>query len=164
MNEDVKVKVITKADYGYKMNSVKVEGAIYSPADSTFTVGKEEVKVDVTFGLAQFEVKKAMNLEGAGTIVLKSEGVEVDENSGMDYKKTLTATVTVNEGYRFVSLMVNSTEIKSGESFTVTGPMTVTANFVEKKDLSGLIEKAPQTLVYNKLSRSFSVRLEGYSA
>ena len=51
-------------------------------------------------------------------------------------KKTLTATVTVNEGYRFVSLMVNSTEIKSGESFTVTGPMTVTANFVEKKDLS----------------------------
>ena len=163
VNEDVKVKVITKADYGYKMNSVKVEGAIYSPADSTFTVGKEEVKVDVTFGLAQFEVKKAMNLEGAGTIVLKSEGVEVDENSGMDYKKTLTATVTVNEGYRFVSLMVNSTEIKSGESFTVTGPMTVTANFVEKKDLSGLIEKAPQTLVYNKLSRSFSVRLEGYS-
>lgn len=104
-----------------------------------------------------------MNLERAGTIVLKSEGVEVDENSGMDYKKPLTATVTVNEGYRFVSLMVNSTEIKSGESFTVTGPMTVTANFVEKKDLSDLIERTPQTLVYNKLSRSFSVRLEGYS-
>lgn len=77
--------------------------------------------------------------------------------------KHRSATVTVNEGYRFVSLMVNSTEIKSGESFTVTGPMTVTANFVEKKDLSDLIERTPQTLVYNKLSRSFSVRLEGYS-
>ena len=163
VNEDVKVKVITKADYGYEMNSVEVDGATYSPSDSTFTVGTGEVKVDVTFGLAQFEVKKAMNLERAGTIVLKSEGVEVDENSGMDYKKPLTATVTVNEGYRFVSLMVNSTEIKSGESFTVTGPMTVTANFVEKKDLSDLIERTPQTLVYNKLSRSFSVRLEGYS-
>ena len=62
-----------------------------------------------------------------------------------------------------MNMMVNSSEIKDGDVFTVSGPMVVTANYVEKKDLASLIDKTTQTVVYNKQYRNFEVKITGYS-
>ena len=75
----------------------------------------------------------------------------------------LTASVETETGYRFMNMMVNSSEIKDGDVFTVSGPMVVTANYVEKKDLASLIDKTTQTVVYNKQYRNFEVKITGYS-
>ena len=70
--------------------------------------------------------------------------------SKVPYMTQLTASVETETGYRFMNMMVNSSEIKDGDVFTVSGPMVVTANYVEKKDLASLIDKTTQTVVYNK--------------
>lgn len=163
--EDVKVKVIGKADYGYALNNVSVEGATYSSEDSTFTVGTTDAKITVSFKLAQFKVTTATNSQAAGAVSLtKVEGeATVASGSDVDYQTKLVAKVTTNSGYRLKSMTANSSEIKDGDTLVVSGPMTITANYIEKTTLN--INTATQSLVYNKKARSYEVKVkDGYAA
>lgn len=156
--ENTKVKVIGKADYGYAQGTVTVEGATYSDADSTFTVGTADAKVTVNFDLAKFAVTTAANIQSAGSVSLKTlEGTAV--TSPVDYQTKLVASVTTNSGYRFKSLIANSSEIKDGDTLVVSGPMTITANYIEKTTLE--INTTQQTLVYNKNPRAYEVKVKG---
>lgn len=164
ISEGVKVKVIGAADYGYELVSVKVEGANYNEADSSFTVGTRDVAVNASFQLLEYQITSALNIPGAGKVLLKDHaGNEVASGSKVPYMTQLTASVDTETGFRFINMMVNSSEIKEGGVFTVSGPMTITANYVAKKDLTSLIDKRPQTLVYNKQYRNFEVQITGYS-
>lgn len=164
ISEGMKVKVIGTADYGYELVTVKVEGANYNETDSSFTVGTGDVTVNASFQLVEYQISSALNIPGAGKVLLKDKaGKEVTSGSKVSYTTQLTASVETGAGYRFINMMVNSSEIKDGGEFTVSGPMTITANYVEKKDLSPLIDQTPQTLVYNKQYRNFEVKITGYS-
>lgn len=164
ISEGVKVKVIGNADYGYELASVKVEGANYNEADGSFMVGTGDVTVNASFQLVKYQITSALNIPNAGKVVLKDKaGKEVASGSKVPYMTQLTASVETETGYRFMNMMVNSSEIKDGDVFTVSGPMVVTANYVEKKDLSSLIDKTTQTVVYNKQYRNFEVKITGYS-
>lgn len=165
VKEGVKVKVIGKADYGYALNSVNVEGATYNSTDSTFTVSTTDAKVTVSFKLAQFKVTTAANISAAGSVSLtKVEGgATVNSGSDVNYQTKLVAKVTTNSGYRFKSMTANSSEIKDGDILVVSGPMTITANYIEKTTLN--INTATQSLVYNKKARSYEVKVQdGYAA
>lgn len=156
--ENTRVKVIGKADYGYAQKGVSVEGAAYSSADSTFTVGTADAKVTVNFKLAQFEVATKANITAAGSVSLKTlEGAAV--TSPVDYQTRLVAKVETNSGYRFKSLTANSSEIHDGDTLVVSGPMTITANYIEKTALT--INAKEQTVVYNKNPRSYEVKVTG---
>ena len=164
ISEGVKVKVIGNADYGYELASVKVEGANYNEADGSFMVGTGDVTVSASFQLVKYQITSALNIPNAGKVVLKDKaGKEVASGSKVPYMTQLTASVETETGYRFMNMMVNSSEIKDGDVFTVSGPMVVTANYVEKKDLASLIDKTTQTVVYNKQYRNFEVKITGYS-
>ena len=164
ISEGVKVKVIGNADYGYELASVKVEGANYNEADGSFMVGTGDVTVNASFQLVKYQITSALNIPNAGKVVLKDKaGKEVASGSKVPYMTQLTASVETETGYRFMNMMVNSSEIKDGDVFTVSGPMVVTANYVEKKDLASLIDKTTQTVVYNKQYRNFEVKITGYS-
>lgn len=165
VKEGVKVKVIGKADYGYALNSVNVEDATYNSTDSTFTVSTTDAKVTVSFKLAQFKVTTAANISAAGSVSLtKVEGeATVASGSDVDYQTKLVAKVTTNSGYRLKSMTANSSEIKNGDTLVVSGPMTITANYIEKTTLK--INTATQSLVYNKKARSYEVKVQdGYAA
>lgn len=164
ISEGVKVKVIGNADYGYELASVKVEGANYNEADGSFMVGTGDVTVSASFQLVKYQITSALNIPNAGKVVLKDKaGKEVASGSKVPYMTQLTASVETETGYRFMNMMVNSSEIKDGDVFTVSGPMVVTANYVEKKDLASLIDKTTQTVVYNKQYRNFEAKITGYS-
>ena len=112
----------------------------------------------------KYQITSALNIPNAGKVVLKDKaGKEVASGSKVPYMTQLTASVETETGYRFMNMMVNSSEIKDGDVFTVSGPMVVTANYVEKKDLASLIDKTTQTVVYNKQYRNFEVKITGYS-
>lgn len=165
VKEGVKVKVIGKADYGYALNSVSVKGATYNSTDSTFTVGKDDAKVTVNFTLAQFKVTTAANIPAAGSVSLTKveDEATVASGSDVDYQTKLVATVTTNSGYRLKSMTANSSEIKDGDILVVSGPMTITANYIEKTTLR--INTDPQSLVYNKKARSYEMKVQdGYAA
>ena len=157
--EGVIVKVICKADYGYALEGVSVEG--YNSTDSTFTVGTADATVTVKFKLAQFKVTAAANIPAAGSVSLtKVEGnATVTSGSDVDYQTKLVAKVTTNSGYRFKSMTANSSEIKDGDTLVVSGPMTIMANYIEKTKLE--INTAQQSLVYNKQPRSYEVKVKG---
>ena len=141
------MKVIGNADYGYELASVKVEGANYNEADGSFMVGTGDVTVSASFQLVKYQITSALNIPNAGKVVLKDKaGKEVASGSKVPYMTQLTASVETETGYRFMNMMVNSSEIKDGDVFTVSGPMVVTANYVEKKDLASLIDKTTQTV------------------
>ena len=164
ISEGVKVKVIGNADYGYELASVRVVGANYNETDDSFTVGTGDVTVNASFQLMEYQITSALSIPNAGKIVLKDKaGKEVASGSKVPYMTQLTASVETETGYRFMNMMVNSSEIKDGDVFTVSGPMVVTANYVEKKDLASLIDKTTQTVVYNKQYRNFEVKITGYS-
>lgn len=160
VKKDTKVKVIGKADYGYVLGNVNVEGAIYNSADSTFTVGASNAKVTVTFNLAQFKVNTATNITNAGTVTLKTlEGTNVASGSDVDYQTPLVATVTTNPDYRFQSMTANSAEIKDGDTLVVSGLTKITANYIEKTQLE--VNTTAQTVVFNKNPRSYEVKVKG---
>lgn len=156
-----KVKVICKADYGYALGNVSVEGATYDSTDSTFEVGTADATVTVSFNLAQFKVTTAANIPGAGSVSLKKveDKAAVASGSDVNYLTKLVATVTTNSGYRFKSMTANSSEIKDGDTLVVSGPMTIAANYIEKTELK--INTDQQSLVYNKQPRSYEVKVKG---
>ncbi|WP_455624538.1 Ig-like domain-containing protein, partial [Parabacteroides sp.] len=160
VTEGTKVKVIAKADYGYALANVSVEGATYNSTDHTFTVGTNDAEVKVSFKLAQFKVNTATNISAAGTVTLKtSDGKAVSSDSDVDYQTKLVATVTTHSGYRLKNITANSSEIKDGDTFVVSGPMTITANYIEKTQLE--VNTTEQTVVFNKNPRSYEVKVKG---
>lgn len=159
--EEVIVKVICKADYGYALNSVNVENAADSSTDNTFTVGTADANVKVNFGLTQFKVTAAANIPTAGSVSLTKveDNATVTSGSDVNYQTRLVATVTTNSGYRFKSMTANSSEIKDGDTLVVSSPMTIAANYIGKTKLE--INTAQQSLVYNKQPRSYEVKVKG---
>ncbi|WP_455636600.1 Ig-like domain-containing protein, partial [Parabacteroides sp.] len=164
VTEGTKVKVIAKADYGYALDKVSVEGATYNSTEHTFTVGTNDAEVKVSFKLAQFKVNTATNISAAGTVTLKtSDGKAVSSDSEVDYQTELVATVTTHSGYRLKNITANSSEIKDGDTFVVSGPMTITANYIEKTQLT--VNTTEQTVVFNKNPRSYEVKVkDGHAA
>lgn len=113
-----------------------------------------------------FKVTTAANISAAGSVSLtkvEDEATTVASGSEVDYQTKLVAKVTTNSGYRLKSMTANSSEIKDGDTLVVSGPMTITANYIEKTTLR--INTAPQSLVYNKKARSYEVKVQdGYAA
>lgn len=174
-------------DPGYMVQSVKVNGALVNNGSYTLIqaadisadfLQKEPDKHLVKVGelkngsvnLIEVDTKAPVTpgeaiSEGVKVKVIGNAdyGYELASGSKVPYMTQLTASVETETGYRFMNMMVNSSEIKDGDVFTVSGPMVVTANYVEKKDLASLIDKTTQTVVYNKQYRNFEVKITGYS-
>lgn len=144
-----KVSVLAVADEGYVQNGSLKNG------DDVITGGVISISADADikaeFALQHFAVTTSIE-EEAGSISL--EGATAGEN--VDYGTSVKATVTENDGYKLLSLLVNGKEIPNGGSFTVTAVTEVKA--VMRKLATIAIDETVQTVVYDGTPKVFIVK------
>lgn len=156
------VTVIATPNYGYEAGTITYSGAA-SHSGNEFTVGGSDVKVVVPFNKVSYPVTTNTNIENAGTLTLTKVETGSYANGKAEYQTKLVAKATVNANYRLLNMMVNTSEIKSGDTLVVDGPVTVTANYQGKVDLAALIDQSPQTVTYNNLEQGFVVKVSKFS-
>ena len=167
VEKDKVVTINAIADKGYTLpdNGITVTGATLS--GNTFKVGDNDVTVSVKFQPEQYELTTSATAS-AGKITLEKvtkTGKEPFSGKKADYLTKLIVTLTHDKSadYRFINMTANAATIQSGDTVTVTGPLSIVANYAEKIDLSKLIKTETQTYTYAGIARSYEVRVQGYS-
>ncbi|WP_455625816.1 Ig-like domain-containing protein [Parabacteroides sp.] len=156
------VTVIATPNYGYEVGTITYTGAASSTGNK-FTVGSSKVEVTVPFNKVSYPVTTKTNIVDAGTVTLTKVEAGSYANNRAEYQTKLVAKATVNTGYRLLNMMVNTSEIKSGDTLVVDGPVTVTANYQKKVDLAAMIDTKEQTTTYNTQEQSFAVKVPKFS-
>ena len=129
-------------DQGYKLDSIKVNGARISGL--SFTVTSSSV-VEVYFSKPLFTI--SYNQSAGGTFKVKNGSQEVASGSTVDHGTVLTVEATAAEHYKLDSIRVNGARI-SGLSFTVT----------DNTNIEVFFGKQSYTVTYN--SNMYSGKIE----
>ena len=164
-NTVVTINAIADKGYTLAANGIKVKGATLS--GNTFTVGDNDVTVSVSFQPEQYELTTSATAS-AGKITLEKvteTGKTSFSDIKADYLTKLIVTLTHDKAadYRFINMTANAATIQSGDTVTVTGPLSIVANYAEKIDLTSLIKEDKQEHTYAGIARSYEVRVQGYS-
>ena len=156
------ITVETVADKGYEFD--KVEGVTLSN-DKTFTVDDADITLKVLFKPQSYTVSAQANISSAGSITLKQLDKTAFTGDKADYLTKLIVTLAHNDeaNNRFINMTANAATIQSGDTVTVTGPLSIVANYAAKIDLTDLIKTEKQVYTYAGIARSYEVRVKGYS-
>ncbi|WP_075556546.1 Ig-like domain-containing protein [Parabacteroides timonensis] len=148
------VSVLAVPDLGYKLTNEGLKnngtplsgGKIAVSATASITAAFEKQTFAVTKAGDHATIDLALAVE-------KSGGVSLDQ---VEYGTKLTANVTPADGYKLLSLVVNGKEIANGGTFTVTADTKV--NAVMRQLATIVIDKTPQTFVYDGNTKEFVVK------
>ena len=111
---------------GYKLNSIKVNGARISGL--SFTVNSNST-VEAYFSKMKYTVTYTQPANG--TLTVKNGSQTIHSGDSVEYGTVLTVEATPYHGYMFDSIRVNGARI-AGDSFTVDSNSTVEAFFFSK--------------------------------
>lgn len=142
------VSVLAVPDLGYKLTSEGIKNNDTSITDGKITVSAA-ASITATFEKQTFAVTKT---EQNATIAITG----YESLNQVPYGTELTANVTPNDNYKLLSLVVNGKEIANGGTFTVTAATEVKA--VMRKLATIVIDKTPQTFVYDGNTKEFVVK------
>ncbi|MCD8270198.1 MAG: Ig-like domain-containing protein [Parabacteroides sp.] len=138
-----------------------LSASVLSGGKATVTNGNKTVEIAGTFTwedpkTAAFEKQTfaVTKTETNATITISGTGSE--SLNQVPYGTELTASVAPAEGYKLLSLVVNGKEIANGGSFVVTA--TTNVNAVMRKLATIVIDKTPQTFVYDGSKKEFVVK------
>lgn len=142
------VSVLAVPDLGYKLTSegLKNNGTPLSGGKITVTAA---ASITAAFEKQTFAVTKTE--QNATIAITGSESL-----NQVPYGTKLTVNVTPADGYKLLSLVVNGKEIADGGTFTVTAATEVKA--VMRQLATIVIDKTPQTFVYDRNTKEFVVK------
>lgn len=142
------VSVLAVPDLGYKLTSegLKNNGTSFTGGKLTVTAA---ASITAAFEKQTFAVTKT---EENATIAITGS----DNLKQVPFGTTLIASVTPAKGYKLLSLVVNGKEITNGGSFVVTAATNV--NAIMRKLATIVIDKTPQTFVYDGNTKEFVVK------
>lgn len=142
------VSILPVSNEGYKLKAQSLKNG-----EVEITNGKITLSADADIK-AEFEKQKF-----AVTTSVEKGRIELTETtagSSVDYGTQVTATVTPDDGYKLLALLVNGKEIPNGGSFTVTAATEVKAVMRELATIT--IDETPQTFVYDGNEKAFVVK------
>ena len=111
----------------YALGAHTVNGETFA-SGGTYTVGTSNVYVAATAAKKEYSLTVRSGT-GCSITVLKN-GVQLPDGAVVDYDDVLTISAQANEGYVLQSLLVNDAAFTSGSTWTVYGPVEVTASAI----------------------------------